>query len=240
MTGFVNAYRERDKTTLLADLKLRLEPSSWECLRIECERTGGAWSGKNFLAWLRAYVDFASHHSLGPGSGKMPLEVGELLWSPHKSRLITSPKQMLASAMLARASVNACQTCRLALRLAYTEFAICMYGCTFASGERRDLGAGDVSLFEIDRSGIVVLQLRHESDPYYPSQVHTMPATSKAYALIPPEWSLLRRIDEFKLNYLVDDTEGYGMRPSPLCVSDTDCGRHHSRTALSRAQSESP
>ena len=75
MTGFMNCYRERDKKTLLEDLRSRLEPSSWECLKVECDKVGGAWSGQSFLAWLRAYIDFASHHSLGSKEGKLPLEV---------------------------------------------------------------------------------------------------------------------------------------------------------------------
>lgn len=61
------------------------------------------------------------------------------------------------------------------------------------------------------KNGKLRLELRDELDIYYPGQIHQNPAAKKAYALIPAEWSILRNIDGIGLNYLLDDSEGYGM-----------------------------
>ena len=42
-------------------------------------------------------------------------------------------------------------------------------------------------------------------------QVYQAPASKKAYALIPAEWTLLHTVNDTTINYLLDDTPGLGV-----------------------------
>jgi hypothetical protein len=46
LAGFASKYRDKDRKTLLKDLKSMLEPESWEQLQREAQTNNGAWSGQ--------------------------------------------------------------------------------------------------------------------------------------------------------------------------------------------------